>query len=217
MQMLNKISVASIVRSDFYLVLDQDVVATRHTAFADLVVNGSAVYAAKPFDYPRHRLAWWDAADTILKARGCVTVPRERVIGVTPAILSTRVSRLLMAQVGALHGGRPWDQSLFRLRLDQNLDWSEYTLYWTCACSFGLTAQLHTSSGLDLYEESAFEYGAWQEWSAERAFGDDSFIFTVIQSIGGAPAEWVVEQVEPFLSRPHPVTQLHEVANQTQL
>lgn len=200
MQMLTKISVASLVRSDFYLVLDCDVLATRRTQFADLVRGGKALYAAKPFEYERHRRTWWTAADRILQARGCVTNVRGNVIGVTPAILSTNISRGAMARVGALHSGRAWDESLFRLRLDEGLDWTEYTLYWTAACVLGLAETLHTPPhGVELYEESAFDWGAWQAWDAARAFADDSFVFTVIQSIGGAPTDWVAEQVEPFL------------------
>ena len=103
--MLTKISVASLVRSEFYLVLDCDVFATRRTVFSDLVIGGRAVYAAKPFEYQRHRRTWWDAADSILQARGCVTNrtnARGGVIGVTPAILATKISREVMACVGAL-------------------------------------------------------------------------------------------------------------------
>lgn len=200
MQMLNKISVASLVRSNFYLVLDCDVLATRRTQLSDLVLDGKALYAAKPFEYPRHRRGWWAAADRILDAHGCVTDFRGSVIGVTPAILSTNISRATMTRVGALHGGRAWDELLFRLRLDENLDWTEYTLYWTTACILGLAEEFHMPPhGIELYEESAFEWGAWQEWDAARAFADDSFVFTVIQSISGAPTEWVTSQVEPFL------------------
>ena len=200
MQMLTKISVASLVRSDFYLVLDCDVLATRRTQLTDLVRGGKALYAAKPFEYERHRRTWWTAADRILQARGCVTNFRGSVIGVTPAILSTNISRGAMARVGALHSGRAWDESLFRLRLDEGLDWTEYTLYWTAACVLGLAETLHMPPhGVELYEESAFDWGAWQAWDAARAFADDSFVFTVIQSIGGAPTDWVAEQVEPFL------------------
>ena len=61
MQMLTKISVASLVRSDFYLVLDCDVLATRRTQLTDLVRGGKALYAAKPFEYERHRRTWWTA------------------------------------------------------------------------------------------------------------------------------------------------------------
>ena len=65
----------------------------------------------------------------------------------------------------------------------------------------GLGERVHTPPhGVELYEENGFEWGAWQEWDAAKAFRDDSFIFTVIQSIGGAPPEWVAEQVEPYLN-----------------
>eukprot|EP00966_Prymnesium_polylepis_P333324 7388796-Prymnesium_polylepis.1 len=63
-----------------------------------------------------------------------------------------------------------------------------------------LTETLHSpATTLRLYEESAFAWDAWKTWDASRAFRDDSFVFTVIQSIGGADPTWVDRQVGPFL------------------
>jgi hypothetical protein len=36
-------------------------------------------------------------------------------------------------------------------------------------------------------------------WDAAKAFSDNSFVFTVIQSIGGAPPDWVADTLEPYL------------------
>ena len=70
----------------------------------------------------------------------------------------------------------------------------------TQACLSGLADALHKpQSSLRLYEESAFDWGAWQSWDASRAFHDDSFVFTVIQSIGGVNPSWVDRQVQPYL------------------
>jgi len=130
------------------------------------------------------------------------------VIGVTPALLATAISRALVGRVASLHGGGPlgprveWDEALVELRKSggQQHDWTEYTLYWTQACLSGLADVLHTpQSSLRLYEESAFDWGAWQSWDASRAFHDESFVFTVIQSIGGVNPSWVDRQVRPYL------------------
>ena len=91
------------------------------------------------------------------------------------------------------------------IRSRYNLDWTEYTLYWTYACKAGLADAMHTASAgpggaLRLYEESAFDWGAWHAWDAAAAFRDDSFVFTVIQSIGGVDPAWVDMTVGPFLA-----------------
>ena len=158
MQMLTKIGVAQLVSTTFYLVLDCDVIATRHTTYADLVPGGRALIVGEQYPYHRHESRWWEAADEILQAKGCVSRQAGRVIGVTPALLATEVSRGLQRYIseaqattveGAVEG---WDEALFRLRR-YNLDWTEYTLYWTYACKAGLAEAMHTTSALRLYEE----------------------------------------------------------------
>ena len=70
----------------------------------------------------------------------------------------------------------------------------------TEACRSHLAETLHSPATTPrLYEESAFDWDAWKKWDAARAFGDGSFVFTVIQSIGGADPAWVDRQVAPFL------------------
>ena len=48
-------------------------------------------------------------------------------------------------------------------------------------------------------EERGFDWGAWRKWEARAAFADSSFVFSVIQSIGGVDPRWVAAQVEPYL------------------
>ena len=89
--------------------------------------------------------------------------------GVTPALLSTEVSRTLLARLEKLgqrvsqaraaklqakrqkgKGGQAasvvaapmhWDELLFAWATRH--DWSEYALYWTHACDSGLLEKLH--------------------------------------------------------------------------
>ena len=99
MQMLAKIRVALLVRSSFYLLLDCDVIATRRTSFDDLIPRGRGLYMAVPRDYRRHEASWWVASDAVLRADSCVTGSSAPVIGVTPALLSTIISRGLVRAV----------------------------------------------------------------------------------------------------------------------
>ena len=53
---------------------------------------------------------------------------------------------------------------------------------------------------LKLYDgDSGFEWNSWREWSATRAFADESFVFSVLQSISGVDPAWVSQQIAPFV------------------
>ena len=84
--------------------------------------GGRALIIGEQYPYRRHETRWWEAADEILQAGGCVSRQAGRVIGVTPALLATEVSRGLQRYIseaqattveGAVEG---WDEALFRLR-----------------------------------------------------------------------------------------------------
>ena len=205
-QMLLKLAVARRVTTAFYLVLDADVLCTRKTGLRDIIVGGRGIYQAEELGTnTRHRREWWDAADALLDAKGCVTSqPQQRVIGVTPALLSTEVSLSLIRRLNASAGGGGggWDVSLFHELRERGRDWTEYTLYWTHACVSGLAKTRHVPSPrkLKLYDgDSGFEWNSWREWSATRAFADESFVFSVLQSISGVDPAWVSQQIAPFV------------------
>ena len=132
-QMLLKLAVARRVTTAFYLVLDADVLCTRKTGLRDIIVGGRGIYQAEELGTnTRHRREWWDAADALLDAKGCVTSqPQQRVIGVTPALLSTEVSLSLIRRLNgtAAGGGGGWDVSLFHELRERGRDWTEYTLF----------------------------------------------------------------------------------------
>merc|ERR1712070_820319 len=98
-----------------------------------------------------------------LDAVGCVH-KGDRTIGVTPAVLSTRVSLALMERVVKVWSGKlgngAWDLQLFRL-LTRGFDWTEYTLHYGAACQAGLRHSHFLTTGNTgdfrlLYEYSHF-------------------------------------------------------------
>lgn len=116
-QMIIKIAVATLVRTSFYVTLDADVVLTRpNTQYGDLVVDGKRALlqgGARSHDDgdSQHSEAWWEAANVILQASGCVQ-PHHGTVGVTPAVLSTQVAKGLMLHVTELYS-LPFDAALF--------------------------------------------------------------------------------------------------------
>lgn len=80
---------------------------TRPTNLADLVKDGKAVYQPDP---KNQRQIWWKAAGEVLRTPESdeCDLHSDRGVagGVTPAILSTEISRKLLEQLEDTHPGR---------------------------------------------------------------------------------------------------------------
>jgi len=206
MQMLIKLGIALLVRTRYYLTLDSDVFAKRPFSLADLVLDGGKALIQgerQAEGGTQHRRSWWRAAGRVFHAPGCVR-PRSPTIGVTPAILITTVARDAIARVEALWGrGRrqtvPWDSLLFEQLRD--IDWTEYTLYYTYACTSGEAESRHAVGSRQLYETNGFHFGAWRTWRPRREFGSGA-IFGVVQSISGADPMQVSATLQPYIMPP---------------
>lgn len=196
-QMLTKIGVATHVRTDFYVTFDCDVYAKRPFDYSDLVDQKSRarIQGETQFSQTQHRAGWWEASERALDARGCVARD-DRTIGVTPAVLSTRVSLALMDRVVGVWAGKlgegAWDLQLFRL-LTRGFDWTEYTLHYVAACQAGLRHTQFDTKGefsqAGLYPYSHFSWGSFNQGTFTKEFGHGS-VFGVVQSISGVnPAD----------------------------
>jgi len=225
LQMLLKLAVALLVETPFYLTLDLDVFMTRPTTREGFFVDGRALIQGEGWagGKTQHRAQWWAAAEQVLKTGPtcCYTQdlatcgnacdplrlqPRPS-IGVTPALLSVRISMALQAEIESLYATMAplrWDAILISL-LREN-DWTEYTLYWTFACKSKFAESDHSDHfDLKLYTYVGFSHGsATVSLSTSAAirghyFGNNRAIFGVIQSINGLSALTIVEKIRPFL------------------
>jgi len=201
LQMLLKLLVSRLVATPFYITLDSDVFACRHVSYADLVdPEGRALIRrqGERMVGTRHQLRWWKAAEAILQAPHCVTGRAEPVIGVTPALLATNLSRGAVAAVEAITK-QPFDQAMFAaLRAQQ--DWTEYTFYWVYGCKAGLLQRYHRlRPDLKLYDSSGFEWGSFARWHPEKLFQHPTAVFGVMQSIAGASPDAVNARLLPLL------------------
>mmetsp|Transcript_113382 Transcript_113382/g.184748 ORF Transcript_113382/g.184748 Transcript_113382/m.184748 type:complete len:366 (+) Transcript_113382:194-1291(+) len=146
LQMLLKIGVASHVKTDFYLTLDQDVVAMRPFSYGDFVTtDGRAVIQNERRDgRTEHRSSWWESSAFALNASQCAPGPLDPTIGVTPAVVPTRVSLGLKDLLSTLWRKTfqtdAWDLVLFKLLIPggRASDWTEYTLIYMASCAMGL-------------------------------------------------------------------------------
>jgi hypothetical protein len=99
-QMLTKIGVAKEVHTDFYVTLDSDVYAKHPFDYGSFVAPGgrARMQGETQSGQTEHRPSWWESSDRALDARGCVS-RADPTIGVTPAVLSQKVSQVLMDRV----------------------------------------------------------------------------------------------------------------------
>lgn len=195
-QMLVKIGIASHVSTDFYMTLDQDVIAKRPFGFRDLVTSDgrARIQGESVRRTTEQRSDWWESSATLLQTRRCSPGYRDPTIGVTPAVLPTKTSLGLMERITHLwaktYGTDKWDSLLFKNFADsRNKDWTEYTLIFAASCAM---------------QDNLFDVAGAQpapdDWGKERADGGnrlysfchgevnparfgDGAIFAVVQAI----------------------------------
>eukprot|EP00658_Telonema_sp_P-2_P078562 TRINITY_DN7381_c0_g1_i11.p1 TRINITY_DN7381_c0_g1~~TRINITY_DN7381_c0_g1_i11.p1 ORF type:complete len:201 (+),score=24.37 TRINITY_DN7381_c0_g1_i11:271-873(+) len=175
----------------------QDVfVSRRGTVGSDLVGHAGThgIIQAESASRTQHSRRWWTASDAIIQSNQCVTKSGRPTIGVTPALLSSEISKGCLQEVERLHKGKfkgeSWDTILMKMlkREYGGHDWTEYTLYWSWGCKSGLNLELHTvHPNLRLYGYWGFRHGAKL---AVNTFDTDQ-IFGVLQSISGASGRQV--------------------------
>ena len=227
LQMLLKIGVAALVRTEFYVTFDCDVVLAKPLTLGTLVRDGKGAlqgamggpHARRWISHSRDAMfgpkpgAAAAAADKDEKMDDACGVDRlSRTVGVTPAVLSTRAARATMSRLERVsNDGERWDAYLFRA-LEGGLDWTEYGLYAAGTCLEGLMDEVHFSDPhVRLYDAALQEDGSKLKdgKAMARAFagkkgsgaggGDDAPVFAVVQSIGGSDAMEAASALYPHL------------------
>lgn len=169
-QMAIKLLAARMVKTDFYVTLDADVVLLQHEALERVVVDGKAVYEDESRDV--HRF-WWRGSAEILGLVDGGSLEENLGEGgdgfsVTPAVLSTYGSLVTLSQLEDRFQQpqlpkeessdsvwiAAWLQSLGALVVSavdsadrRVVVWSEYTLYRLALSSVGLFSLLHVPEG----------------------------------------------------------------------
>ena len=180
-QMLLKIGVAALVRTEFYVTFDCDVVLAKPLTLGILVRDGKgALQGAMGGPHARRWISHSrdvmfgpkpgaadkkdakDAKDEKKDERDACGVDRlSRTMGVTPAVLSTRAARATMSRLERVsNDGERWDAYLFRA-LEGGLDWTEYGVYAAGTCLEGLMDEVHFADPhVRLYDAALQEDGS---------------------------------------------------------
>lgn len=137
-QQILKIAIANRIQTTYYLTLDADVIACKPINKQRLFVDGKGLLQrdakAEP-DTHFNRSWWWDTSASILDVKN---KHDEHGIAVTPVLLSTEVSKMLMIELGSKSPRNlSWIDALLQKNRSEPLttsvnylNWSEYSLYY---------------------------------------------------------------------------------------
>ena len=217
-QMLLKLEAANHVRSDFYLTLDADVIATRKHDLNELCVGGRAPCHVDHQDlHPK----WYAAARDLLG----LPLPRAGIShGVTPALLHAQSVRRLQEHLARRWEGGRYGTGLrgFKQRLGKartwiepgsavepwrallacSRPWAEYALYFSFLEATGSFERYCEERDECLYSVhgSVWSEKAFASWDPKSSFqGSGPPYFIVVQSNTHIPADAVAKRVAPYL------------------
>jgi hypothetical protein len=201
-QQVLKLAVFSLVRSDFYLCLDSDILCVRPID-SDLLLPGGKAMT----DYASARQAhapWWLASAALLGVDAELDRPGMRV---TPAILSRAIVAGLHRSLSPAHGV-PWGP-LIRAGNGPNPAWTEYCLYNLFADNAGLMDRDHLSykEFRALGRQLINGKSVWSEedlhaWDPAQLFDErEKGLFAVVQSITRPPLEEIWPRFRQHLLR----------------
>lgn len=139
LQMVLKIWIAKELSTEFYLVLDADVMVARPLTPQELFPQpGKARYVEEPRGYHPD---WWETTEAVFNLTGIVsTDTNAKLFGVTPAILSRQIS---LKAVQYIEGLWKTDRYEHLLQHRHARHWTEYTLYRIIAEKYGLFERFH--------------------------------------------------------------------------
>jgi hypothetical protein len=197
-QQIIKLAAPELISTEYFLVLDPDVFATRHFDLDTLLPDGRAL----TYFQPRQREPrFWQSSAKVLEQPAYL---ERDGLWWTPALLSSTLCRHLHRRLEELHQANWMDVLLSRY----TLDWTEYTLYWLNAEREGLLEQYHQGPGAGMpnlhVEESIWFSGAngknFAQWDATKHFTPDAEgIFAVVQSNTGIRVDSVVQKLAPYI------------------
>ncbi|CAF1577808.1 unnamed protein product, partial [Adineta steineri] len=140
LQMMFKLVVAQIVKTEFYLILDSDCVAVWPIHVEQLLHqnNASSLYQSiyKAEDRSGHE-EWWIESERLIQGKLESCVPNDKsktsAIGVTPIILSRTISLRTLCRLQKLYGDETFLTKMANWELSPHRPdhiWTEYTLYF---------------------------------------------------------------------------------------
>lgn len=196
-QQIIKLAAPELVRADFFLTLDPDVMAVRTVERQHLFTGRRALIDPQPKELHRQ---WWVDSGRLLRLTPDFEAPGMHV---TPALLSREVLEALHRRLEGI-SGRRWVETLLR----SYSNWTEYTLYLLTAEATGLLPRVHIWADDPEAPASLQVHHSLSTWNAAEASRahvaaafttEDPGRFVVIQSNSNFPASEVQAAAAPYL------------------
>jgi hypothetical protein len=175
-QMLLKLLIAKYIKTELYLVLDDDIISLKTFGYNDLFSNKKIKYNGEININSQPQV--WEASRDLLLLKQKTNIYRlKNVISITPEILITSVVNDMFAYLVSKHRSM---QNLFEEMT--KVSWTEYTLYWLYLRYVDKQGICHyyqmnnfTHANLTVYEDN-------YKTILKNALRDKSGYFTIIQS-----------------------------------
>ena len=189
-QMISKLLIANCVKTEHYLIIDDDIVAIRKFGMRDIFANKITKQVRYTYDTVYNE-NWWTSSAYVLDMPN--EFDKTKMMSVTPQILLTKEVKNLMNYLQSLYGD--WEHKLMNMKER----WTEYTLYW-------LYLSKHNKIGLYKKTVIPLSDNRTNIWfaaknlneSVEKMFGNKQQYFGIIQS--NVP-EYTYEVVEKAINR----------------
>jgi hypothetical protein len=191
-QQVLKLAAARLSGSQYYLVLDADVILKRPCSLRDWFPNG------KPYlqrESARDHWDWWMASSRLLDSSVKLR-ERLQVIGVTPQFLHRETCLELHHAIASRNATTSWERFLMS---STDIPWSEYTLYWLYVMERKLERELYEDASFDRpLSEGIWTRAQLNFWSLHWLLRSKAW-FLVVQSNLGLDPQRVRKRVRRLL------------------
>jgi len=208
-QMVLKLAASQFIGSEFFLVLDADVICRRPLSPGDLLPGGRALMQLEP---KTEHIAWWTAAGEALDVEVDLS---STGMSVTPAILSTQACRTLIKHFRQDRSEHGWVHQLFKHSVRSAGSgswkglmttgktfpcWTEYTLYYLWCEKQNILNDYHDLSRAEhnpLHSScSVWQESDFSEQNIRAIFdSDDTAAFAVVQSSSALGKAEIVRKI----------------------
>lgn len=145
-QQILKLYASKIVETEYYLVLDTDLILIHSATSKNFFHNNKPIFQQESASV---HWDWWMSSKNVLKS-GVSFNNDSMMMGVTPEVLNKTICSDLIDEI-AKRNNVP-DTAEFLLSISQTENWTEYTLYWLFVLEKGLERSMYFWTDKLLYK-----------------------------------------------------------------
>jgi glycosyltransferase involved in cell wall biosynthesis len=186
-----KLLISDRIDTEFYFIFDCDNFAIKNVSINDFVVKGKAVMELT-------NLSDFQDTDNIARIIGMETIDRNgKVMNVTPAILSTEITRKLLKHIIERNCESCSSLPAYLYKQISTRGVTEYILYYQYALYSGMLWDKHFKGKIHS------DYNVWfakdcLEWDPKKVFSGKGY-FCVFQSNFGFPPTIIYDQIRDYI------------------